>query len=31
MRVTTFPDGREIHEPVLVCRQAHYGDWTIQD
>ncbi len=31
MRVTALPDGREIHEPVTVCRQAHFGDWSVQD
>ena len=28
MRVTTLPDGREIHEPIEVCREAHYGEWS---
>lgn len=31
MRVTALPDGREIHEPVEVCREAYYGDWDVRD
>jgi hypothetical protein len=31
MQVTQLPDGREIHEPVTVCRQAYYGDWNVED
>jgi hypothetical protein len=30
MQVTKLPDGREIHEPVTVCRQAYYGDWNVE-
>jgi hypothetical protein len=30
MRVTELPDGREIHEPITVCREAHYGEWNVQ-
>ncbi|MGD2132102.1 MAG: glycine zipper 2TM domain-containing protein [Maricaulaceae bacterium] len=31
MRVTPLPDGREIHEPVEVCREAYYGDWSTKN
>ena len=29
-QVTHLPDGREIHEPVKVCREAYYGDWDVR-
>jgi hypothetical protein len=31
MQVTRLPDGREIHRPIEVCRDAYYGDWRIRD
>ena len=31
MQVTKFPDGREMHEPVTVCREAFYGDWNLRN
>lgn len=30
-QVTRLPDGREIHQPVEVCRDAYYGDWRVKD
>lgn len=30
-RVTTFPDGREVREPVYICREAYYGDWEVRE
>jgi len=26
----TLPDGRELREPVRVCREATYGGWEVQ-
>lgn len=31
MRITTLPDGREIHEPVLACRDMQYGPWSVRN
>ena len=28
-QITVLPDGREIHEPVTVCREAYYNDWQV--
>ncbi len=28
-RITKLPDGREIHEPTLACRDMQYGPWTV--
>lgn len=30
-QVTRLPDGREIHRPIEVCRDAYYGDWRVKD
>ena len=29
--VVRLPDGSEVHRPIQVCRDAHYGDWQIKD
>ncbi len=28
-RITYLPDGREIHEPTLACRDMQYGPWSV--
>lgn len=30
-QVTRLPNGSEVHRPVQVCRDAHYGDWQIKE
>ncbi|MCG8441796.1 MAG: hypothetical protein MI723_08305 [Caulobacterales bacterium] len=29
--ITRLPDGTEIRKPVQACREAHYGEWEIED
>lgn len=29
-RITYLPDGREIHEPTLACREMQYGPWSVE-
>lgn len=30
-QITRLPDGTEIHRPVEACREAYYGDWSVED
>jgi hypothetical protein len=30
-QVTKLPDGSSIRKPVEVCREAHYGNWEVQN
>ncbi len=30
-QITRLPDGTEIHRPIEACREAYYGDWSVED
>lgn len=30
-QITKLPDGTEIHRPVEACREAYYGEWSVED
>lgn len=30
-QITRLPDGTEIHRPIEACREAYYGEWSVED